>query len=287
MFSMNQLPISRRVQILSALVEGNSLRSTSRMTGCSINTVTKLLVDVGGACAVYQDRVMRNLTCKRLQIDEIWAFCHSKAKNVPIEKAGIFGYGDVWTFVAIDADTKLVPSWLHGNRTGCDATLFVEDVAARLTHRVQITTDGHRMYLEAMETGFGGAVDFAQLVKHFGNEGSNRNPETRYSPGECCGTTKNVISGVPEMDEVSTSYIERQNLTMRMRMRRFTRLTNAFSKKVENLAFAVSLHFMHYNFARVHQTLRSTPAMKARVTDHLWSLEEIARLTENPENNSN
>ena len=257
------------------------------MTGCSVNTVTKLLINMGGACFAYQSRVMSNLTCQRLQIDVIWAFCHSKAKNVPADKVGVFGYGDVWTFVGIDADTKLVPSWMHGNRTGCDATAFVTDLAERLAHRVQITTDGHKMYLEAMEAGFGGEVDFAQLIKHYGNEGSNRNPETRNSHAEFCGTTKNVISGAPDDSEISTSYIERQNLTMRMKMRRFTRLTNGFSKKVENLAHAVALHFMHYNFGRIHKTLRSTPAMRARVTDHLWTLEEIARLVENPENNSN
>jgi IS1 family transposase len=278
---MNVLPIEKRVAIISALVEGNSLRSTSRMVGVSINTVTKLLVDVGQACSAYQDKVMRNLTCQRLEIDEIWCYCYAKAKNVPAEKQGIFGYGDVWTFCAIDADTKLVPLWLHGNRTGCDARSFVEDLAGRLAHRVQITTDGHRMYLEAMEAGFGGEVDFAQLVKHYGNPGDHTQPETRYSPGECCGTTKNVISGEPDESKISTSYVERQNRTMRMRMRRFTRLTDGFSKKLENLCHAVALHYMHYNFVRRHQTLRMPPALKAHITDHVWSLEEIVRLTEN------
>lgn len=283
MFIMNKLPMERRVAIISALVEGNSLRSTSRMTGCSINTVTKLLVDVGRACSEYQHRAMHDLSCKRLQIDEIWAFCYAKKKNVPVEMQGQFGVGDVWTFVAIDADTKLVPHWSHGERNVCDARSFVEDVAKRLAHRVQITTDGHRMYLDAMEASFGGDVDFAQLIKVYGNPGNNREPESRYSPGDCCGTTVSVVSGSPDPAHVSTSFIERQNLTMRMRMRRFTRLTNAFSKKLENLCHAVSLHFMHYNFVRRHQTLRMPPALKAKVTDHLWTLEEVVALADDPE----
>ena len=223
---------------------------------------------------------MKNLTCKRLEIDEIWAYCYSKQKNVPEGMENTFGIGDVWTFVAIDADTKLVPHWLHGNRTACDATSFIDDVASRLTNRVQITTDGHRMYLEAMEAGFGGQVDYAMLIKHYGKQGDNKTPESRYSPGECCGTTKNVISGEPDESKISTSYIERQNLTMRMSMRRFTRLTNGFSKKLENLCHSVSLNFMYYNFVRRHQTLRMPPALKAHVTDHVWTLEEIINLTE-------
>lgn len=278
MFSMNQLSLARRVQIISALVEGNSFRSAARMVGVSINTVTKLLVDVGRACCAYQDRVMRNLSCQRLQIDEIWCFCYSKQKNVPAELRGEFGYGDVWTFVGIDADTKLVSHWQHGWRTACDARSFVESVAGRLAHRVQITTDGLRVYLDAMESGFGGDVDYAQLIKLYGNEGGRQNPETRYSPGECCGTRVNVVSGTPDPDHISTSFVERQNLTMRMRMRRFTRLTNAFSKKLENVCHAVSLHFMHYNFVRRHQTLRMPPALKAGVADHLWTLEELVGL---------
>ncbi len=234
---------------------------------------------------------MRNLTCKRLQLDEIWPFCYAKEKNVPEPLRGQPGYGDVWTFVGIDAETKLVPSWLIGLRDGCFATAFVRDLASRLAHRVQITTDGHRMYLDAMEEGFGGEVDFAQLIKHYGNAGQPENPETRYSPGECCGTTKSVISGNPEEVHISTSYIERQNLTMRMRMRRFTRLTNAFSKKLANHEHAVALHFFHYNFIRRHQKLRMPPALKAHVADHLWTLEELVDLidrhTRNRENNSN
>ena len=283
---MNKLPIEKRVAIISALVEGNSLRSTSRMVGCSINTVTKLLVDVAKACDAYQSRVMKNLPCRRLQIDEIWSFCYSKAKNVPEEKRDVFGYGDVWTFVAIDADTKLVPAWWIGQRDGCNAKTFVDELATRIANRIQVSTDGHRMYIDAMESGFGGDVDYAMLVKHYGNAGSNQNPETRYSPAECCGTEKITISGDPDPAHISTSHVERQNLTMRMRMRRFTRLTNGFSKKLENHCHAVALHFMHYNFVRRHMTLRMPPALKAGVTDHMWTLEEVVRLADASENQS-
>jgi IS1 family transposase len=279
---MNRLPLAKRVAVISALVEGCSIRSTVRMTGAAKNTVVNLLCEVGRAYSAYQARVMRNLTCRRLQIDEIWCFCYAKQKNVPDQLQGQFGYGDVWNFVAIDADTKLVPSWMHGNRDACDASSFICDVAGRLAHRAQVTTDGHRMYLEVMEAGFGGEVDYAMLVKHYGNSGNPQNPETRYSPGQCCGIEKIVVTGAPDRDEISTSYIERQNLTMRMRMRRFTRLTNAFSKKLENLAHAVSLHFMHYNFVRRHQTLRMPPALKAGVADHLWTLEEVVLLADDP-----
>ena len=287
MVIMNKLPVARRVQILSALVEGCSIRSTVRMTGALKNTIAKLLASAGAACSAYQDRAMRNLTCQRLQMDEIWSFCHSKQKNVPAEKRDTFGYGDVWTFVAIDADTKLVPSWLVGPRDACSATAFVQDLAGRLANRVQLTTDGHRMYLVAVEAAFGGDVDFAQLVKVYGNEGRPENPETRYSPGECCGTEKHVITGNPDKDDVSTSYVERQNLTMRMRMRRFTRLTNAFSKKLENHCHAIALHFFDYNFIRRHQTLRMPPALKAHVTDHVWTLEELVDLIDRHEAEQN
>jgi IS1 family transposase len=284
---MNKLAIDRRVQILSALVEGCSLRSTSRMAGVSINSVTKLLIDAGKACDAFQHRVMRDLRCAKLQIDEIWSFCYAKEKNVPDRLKGTMGYGDVWTFVAIDADTKLIPSWMVGNRDACNATSFVQDVARRLANRVQLTTDGHRMYLEAVEAAFGGEVDFAQLVKIYGNAGRSDSPETRYSPGECCGAEKHVITGSPDRDEISTSYVERQNLTMRMRMRRFTRLTNAFSKKLENHVRALALHFFHYNFIRRHQTLRMPPALKAHVTDHVWTLEELIELTDRHEREGN
>ena len=245
------------------------------MTGVLKNTVTKLLADVGGACADFQDKAFQNLPCKRVQCDEIWSFCYSKQKNVPPEKRGQFGYGDVWTWTAIDADTKLVPSWLVGLRDGVCATEFIRDLAGRLAHRVQLTTDGHRPYLEAVEDAFGGEIDYAQLIKLYGAEPAG---PARYSPPRCTGTTKTAIVGEPDPDHVSTSYAERQNLTMRMSMRRFTRLTNAFSKKVENLEHAVALHFMYYNFCRIHQSLRVTPGMEAGVSDHVWEIEDIVRL---------
>ncbi len=274
---MNQLKTAKRVAILSALVEGNSLRSTQRMTGVSINTVTKLLIDAGTACAKYQHETLRKLPCKRVQCDEIWSFVGMKEKNVPAERKGQKGVGDVWTWTAICADTKLVPSFLVGARDTAHATAFIADLASRLAHRVQLTTDGHKPYLEAVEAGFGGEIDYAMLIKLYGNEGG-RGPEVRYSPGECTGIEKRPITGSPDEAQISTSYVERQNLTMRMRMRRFTRLTNAFSKKIENLEHAVALHYMHYNFVRRHQTLRVTPAMAAKVADHLWSLEELVSL---------
>lgn len=276
---MNQLSIEKRVQIIGMLVEGNSLRATSRLVGCSINTVTKLLVDVGNACADYQDKTLRNLPCKNIQCDEIWSFCYAKEKNVPEEFQGTFGYGDVWTWTAIDADTKLVPSWLVANRSVQCAIIFMDDLASRLKNRVQLTTDGHKAYLQAVENAFGGNIDFAQLIKVYGNENDSKDQSARkYSPPECCETKKHKISGNPNVKLVSTSFAERQNLTMRMNMRRFTRLTNAFSKKVDNLEAAVALHFMYYNFCRIHKTLRVTPAMEAGVTDHVWSLEEIIKL---------
>ena len=275
---MNKLPTAKRCQVISALVEGCSIRSIVRMTGVAKNTIVKLLEDVGAACPEYQDKAMHGLQCRRLEMDEIWAFCYAKAKNVPADKKGHFGYGDVWTFVAIDADTKLVPAWLHGNRDACDAKSFVQNVADRLVNRVQVTTDGHKMYLEAMESAFAGDVDYAMLVKVYGNEGNKKNPETKYSPGECCGTEKNVITGNPERDKISTSYIERQNLTMRMRMRRFTRLTNAFSKKLENFKAAIGLNFAYYNFVKNHSAIRCTPAMAAGVMPSAMTVRELVEL---------
>jgi IS1 family transposase len=277
LYTMNKLDTAKRVAIISALVEGCSLRSTQRMTGVSINTVTKLLVDAGDACARYQHETLRNLTCRKIQCDEIWNFCCMKQKNVPPDKQGILGYGDVWTWVAIDADTKVVPSFLVGSRDTMHASHFIADLASRLTHRVQLTTDGHKPYLEAVEGAFGGEIDYAMLVKLYGNETGNT-AEARYSPGECTGTRKEIISGSPDPKKISTSFSERQNLTMRMRMRRFTRLTNAFSKKLANLEAAVAIHFLHYNFVRRHQTLRVTPAMAAGVTRKLMSLEDIVAL---------
>lgn len=275
MVIMNRLTTEKRAQIIGCLIEGCSIRSTVRLTGASKNTVTKLLVDVGRACSEYQDKVMRNLSCTRIQCDEIWAFCYAKEKNVPEDKKGQFGYGDVWTWTAIDADTKLVMSHMVGDRGGETAKVFIDDLASRLTHRVQLTTDGHKAYLEAIEGAFGCEIDYAMLIKLYGQEPEG---DKRYSPSKCTGTRTEVITGAPDKAKISTSYVERQNLTMRMGMRRFTRLTNAFSKKVENLAAAVALHFMFYNFGRIHKTLRVTPAMEAGIADHVWTLEEIAGL---------
>jgi IS1 family transposase len=247
------------------------------MTGVAKGTILRLLADVGTACAEYQDKVMRNLTCARIQCDEIWSFCAMKQKHVPDERQGEYGIGDVWTWVAIDADSKLVPCWNVGGRDSGSARQFIADLASRLSHRVQLTTDGHRPYLEAVENGFGGEIDYAMLVKLYGQSEAG---ESRYSPPECIGARKTAISGAPNPDYVSTSFVERQNLTMRMRMRRFTRLTNAFSKKIENHMHSIALHYMHYNFARRHQTIRVAPAMRAKVSDHLWSIEEIVQLAE-------
>lgn len=275
---MNKLSTAKRAQIIGMLVEGNSMRAVSRMADCSINTVTKLLVDVGTACAEYQDQILRNLPCTNIQCDEIWSFCYSKEKNVPEEHKGEFGYGDVYTWTAMCAETKLVPSFLVGKRDAGCAKIFMEDLAPRLKNRVQLTTDGHRAYLNAVEEVFGCEIDYAMLVKIYG--ASTSEDQRRYSPVECTGAEIVPITGLPNLDKVSTSHVERQNLTMRMSMRRFTRLTNGFSKKIENLFFAVALHFMYYNFARIHKTLRVTPAMAAGVSDHVWGLEEIALLVD-------
>lgn len=272
---MNKLSIEKRAQILSCLVEGMSINATSRINKVSKNTVLKLLNDVGKACSEYQDKALKNLTCKRLQIDEIWSFCYSKQKNVPKQHRGKFGYGDVWTFTAIDADTKLVPSWLVGYRNIDTALIFLNDLASRLKNKPQLTTDGHKMYLMAVEDTFGIEVDYAQLIKIYG---ASQEGEKRYSPAECIEIIPKHIIGNPEPKHISTSYVERQNLTMRMSMRRFTRLTNAHSKKIENHINAISLHFMYYNFCRIHQTLRVTPAMEAGVIDHLLDIEDIINL---------
>ncbi len=277
---MNRLTIERRTQILACLVEGNSLRATSRMTGASKNTVVKLLCDVGAACQAYHDKHVRGLTCQRVQCDEIWSFVYSKQKNIPERLRGLPGIGDVWTWVGLDSDSKLAISWLVGGRDAEYASAFMQDVVDRLTNRVQLTTDGHYAYLSAVEEAFGADVDFAQLVKMYGTAPE---AEKRYSPPVCVRAKKETFNGRPDKRHISTSFVERQNLTMRMHMRRFTRLTNAFSKKVENLSHAVSLHFMYYNFVRIHQTTRVTPAMAAGVTDTLWEIEDIARLVEDAE----
>ena len=273
---MNKLDNKTRARVIAALVEGNSIRATVRMTGVAKNTITKLLLEVGTACAKYQDITFQNLNCKRLEADEIWSFCGAKAKNVPAEKQGQFGYGDVWTWVALDADTKLVPCWHVGGRDGGAAYEFITDLASRLANRVQLTTDGHKAYLNAVEDAFGADIDFAMLVKIYGKEQN----EIRYSPAECLGAEKRIITGEPKKDFISTSFVERQNLTMRMSMRRFTRLTNAFSKKVENHIAAISLHYMYYNFVRVHQSLRCTPAMAAGVTKTLWNIDDMLKAIE-------
>lgn len=278
MINMNTLTNDERIRVVAALVEGNSIRSTSRMTGVARNTVTKLLVDLGTACMAFHDENVRNVRVRRLQCDEIWAYVGAKAKNVSIEKKEI-GWGDVWTWVGIDADTKLVVSYLIGGRGAGWAHDFMQDCAKRIKGRVQVTTDGHRPYLEAVESAFGMDCDYAQIHKIFGAAGDS--PETRYSPATCIGCDIKVVSGDPDPKHVSTSYVERQNLTMRMGIRRFTRLTNAFSKKLENHAYAVALHFMYCNFVRIHQTLRVTPAMEAGLSNHAWDLSELVGLISN------
>src|SRR5580704_8122355 len=270
-FIMNRLSKEQRTKIIAALVEGNSIRATARMCGVVLNTVLKLLPQIGQACMEYHDKTVRNLTCKRVQCDEIWSFCYAKDKNVPEEKRGTFGYGDVWTWVAIDADTKLVPSFMVGTRGAQTAKHFMDDLASRLANRVQLTTDGHRVYLQAVEDAFGSEIDYAMLVKIYGNDGAN---DTKYSPAECIGCQTVGITGRPDPKHISTSYVERQNLTMRMSMRRFTRLTNGFSKKVENHAWMLAIHYMHYNFCRIHKSLRVTPAMAAGVSEHVWDIKD-------------
>jgi IS1 family transposase len=272
---MNRLTVDKRIRVVAALVEGVSMRSASRMAGVAINTVMKLVVDLGDACSSYQDKVFRNLACRRLQCDEIWSFVYAKARNVADAKAAPEGAGDVWTWTAIDADTKLVPSWRIGPRDFRTSVDFMRDLASRLASRVQITTDGLKAYLWAVQAGFNDEVDFAQLQKLYGVDTSGPG---RYSPPVCVGTTTRVVCGAPDPDHVSTSYVERQNLTMRMSMRRFTRLTSGFSKKLENHAAAIAIHFAYYNFCRIHASLRVTPAMAAGVSDHVWELEELVAL---------
>jgi IS1 family transposase len=276
MFSMNRLSTEKRAQILSMLVEGNSLRATTRMAGCSINTVSKLLVDVGEACAAYEQATLRNLPCKTIQADEIWSFVYKKAKNVTDDDED---KGDVWTWVAIDADSKLAVNWLVGQRNWKDCWQFIQGIKDRVSGRIQLSTDGHSSYRGAVGLVFEGEVDWAIISKQYRTE---RLGEARYSPPVCTGVKKTTRLGNPDQDKVSTSYVERSNLTMRMGMRRFTRLTNGFSKKLENHSAAVALHFLHYNFARPHKTLADpyprTPAMAAGVADHMWTMKEIAAL---------
>jgi IS1 family transposase len=276
---MYQLTSAKRVQVVKCLVEGNSLRATARMTGVARNTVSSLLVDLAKACWDYQNDALRGLTCRRVEADETWAFCYAKEANVPEAHKGEFGFGDIWTWVAMDADTKLVVSWLVGERDTPTAIDFMTDVRERIANRTQLTTDGLVCYLTAVEEAFGADVDYGQLIKVYGH---NPDSDRRYSPSRFITAEKREVSGSPDAALVSTSHIERQNLTMRMGMRRFTRLTNGFSKKAANLEAAVSLHYMHYNFARAHKSLANpyprTPAMAAGVTDHVWSVEEIVGL---------
>jgi IS1 family transposase len=273
---MNRLTKEQRTRIITSLVEGNSLRATARMCDVAFNTVLKLLPQIGAACVEYQDKTLVNLPCRLVQADEIWSFVGAKEKHVSEERKSQ-GWGDIWTWVAIDAETKLVPTFMVGTRGAETAHAFMRDLAKRLANRVQLTTDGHRVYLQAVESAFGSEIDYAMLIKLYGNDAA---ADTRYSPAECVGTEVVGISGKPDAKHVSTSFVERQNLTMRMQMRRFTRLTNAFSKKLENHYWAIALHYMHYNFCRIHKTLRVTPAMAAGVSDHVWDVAEIAQLLE-------
>ena len=274
---MNKLTRDARAKILGLMVEGVSLRAIARLTGASKNTIVKLLADAGEAFSDYQDKTLRGLTCKRVQVDEIWAFVYAKAKNVGTAKAAPEGAGDCWTWLAIDADTKLIPSFYIGARDANAAQHFIGDLAMRLANRIQLTSDGHKPYLEAVEQSFGADIDYAMLIKHYGEPVGALG---RYSPGECTGATQKRVEGRPDQAHVSTSYAERANLTLRMGSRRFTRLTNAFSKKVENHAHSVAIHTMHYNFVRIHQTLRCTPAMEAGVTGQLWEIADMVKVLE-------
>jgi IS1 family transposase len=274
---MNKLDRKTRAQILHLLCEGQSIRAVTRLTGTSKNTVAKLQVEAGHACAAYQDKHLRDLTCQRVQMDEIWSFVYAKAANVKGAKAAPATAGDVWTWTAICADTKLIVSWLLADRTLDSAMTFTHDLESRLANRVQLTSDGHAPYLQAVDAAFAGEVDYAMLIKLYG---ADPQAEIRYSPAKCIGARKEPKSGNPDNKHISTSYVERQNLTMRMHMRRFTRLTNAFSKKVENHAAAIALHTMYYNFVRIHQTLKVTPAMAAGVSDKLWEVSDIVEMLE-------
>ena len=279
MISMNRLSTEKRAQVLSMLVEGNSVRATSRMSGVAINTVQKLILDIGEAAAAYQDEHLRDLPCKTVEADEIWSFVYSKAKNVPEDRKGEFGVGDVWTWTALCADTKLICSWYVGGRSFEDAHAFMQGLKPRLRDRIQLTTDGHQAYVAAVGLTFKGDIDWAQIQKTYRSDPSG---ERRYSPPVCTGIKTRILKGDPDPSRISTSYVERQNLTMRMSMRRFTRLTNGFSKKVDNHMAAIALHFLHYNFARPHTTLANpyprTPAMAAGIADHVWTMQEIAAL---------
>jgi IS1 family transposase len=281
MRGMNKLPLEKRVQILTMLVEGSSLRSVSRVCSVSINTVTKLLVDAGTVCAAFHDRNVRKVTPKHVQCDEIWSFCYAKAKALPTAKAKPEGAGNVWTFTAIDAHSKLIVSWLVGARDGETAYYFMDDLRERLASRVQLTTDGLRAYIDAVGGTFGSErIDYGMLVKLYGHtvDGPRGSAERRYSPPECIGTRKTQVFGTPDEAKVSTSYVERQNLTMRMAMRRFTRLTNAFSKKFENHCHSLALYFVFYNWIRKHKTLGTTPAVAAGLTPTALTMADVVAM---------
>lgn len=276
---MRTLNVTERAKVLTVLVEGMGINAACRVTGVSKTAVLKLLADVGEACAAYQDRVMRNLKCKRLQCDEIWAFVAKKEKNVRTGEEKLRGYGDAYTWTAIDPDTKLIPCWHVGTRNAVSAKAFISDLAARLANRVQLTTDGHKAYLKAIEDAFGSEIDYAVLMKLYG-PAIGAGQERRYSPAECCGSIKGTVCGNPNDKHISTSHVERANLTMRMHMRRFTRLTNGHSKKLENHMHAIALNFMFYNFCKIHSTLRVTPAMEAKIDDHVWTMEEVVMMAD-------
>jgi IS1 family transposase len=273
---MKQLTKEQRCAVIRCLVDGCSIRATVRITGVSKNTIQKLTRDLGEACLEFQDKVLRKLACKRIECDEIWNFCYAKDKNVPDEMRGEPGIGSMWTWTAMCAETKLIFAWQLGSRDAANAYRFMASVSDRLSHRVQLTTDGNRVYLDAVENYFGCNVDYAQLIKLYGN--TEAKAELRYSPGKCLGARKQPVMGNPDPEYISTSYAERQNLNIRMQNRRYTRLTNAFSKKSDMLAYSIAIMFMYHNFVRIHQTLRSTPAMKAGITDHKWSIEEMVDL---------
>ncbi|MBI1776462.1 MAG: IS1 family transposase [Proteobacteria bacterium] len=275
---MNKLPLETRIQILHMLCEGSAMRAISRITGVSINTVTKLLVDAGAACAEAHDRLVRNVKAQRIQCDEIWAFCYSKQKNVATAKAAPAGSGDIWTWTALETTSKLMISYVSGSRDAGYAMALMDDLRTRLATRVQLTTDGHKAYLGAVEEAFGDDIDYAMLVKLYG--AAPEGPEVRYSPAQCLGARKTKITGNPDRKHVSTSYVERSNLTMRMGMRRFTRLTNAHSKKLENHHFAQALYFMYYNFVRMNQAVRMSPAMAAGIETRLWEMADLVKLTD-------
>jgi IS1 family transposase len=272
---VNKLNTAERVQVIAALVEGNSINSTVRMTGISKPTILKLITELGPVCQKFHDERVRGLTCKRIQCDEIWAFCKSKQKNVALENRGVLGFGDVWTFTGIDADTKLMVSWIVGFREAAWANKFMLDVADRVTNRIQLTTDGLRAYLHAVDNAFGSDVDYSMLVKMYGAE---RSGPARYSPPSIIGVKQMEVCGMPDRAHCSTSYVERSNLTTRMGMRRFTRLTNGFSKKIENHKAMLAIFYTHYNWCRIHQTLRVTPAMAAGLTSELWEIENLVGL---------